>query len=112
VLGIRKGAEGKFWPITGDHDVFDVRHALAEDAAPGDGEPIKEPKLSVEAYEASVRLMTKDGKGVMHGAHMRWEPQTEQDTAMFNKIVTDHLRGGEPLIRFSPNAAPQLVWAP
>lgn len=112
VLGIRKGTEGEFWPITGDHDVFDIRHKPAEAAAPVAGEPIKEPKLSKEAYEASVRLMTKEGKGVMHGAHMRWEPQTEQDVAMFNKIVTDHLQGGEPLIRFSPNAAPQLVWAP
>ena len=56
--------------------------------------------------------MVAADKGVMHGAHMSWERQTPQDEAMFNKIVTGHLQGGEPLICFSPGAPPSLVWAP
>ncbi|MFT7840460.1 hypothetical protein Q5530_30325 [Saccharothrix sp. BKS2] len=112
VLGYRKGTGGKFWPITGDHDVFDIRHAVGGDTAPDQDQPIREPKLSEEAYQASVRLMTKADKGVMHGAHMRWERGSPEDEKMFDKIVTGHLRGGEPLICFSPHRPPQLVWAP
>lgn len=109
LLGYRESVSDKFQPITGDHDIFDIRHA----GDPGQSdELIKEPKLSKEAYEAAVRLLVEAEKGVMHGAHMRWERQNAEDEKMYNKIVTDHLKGGEPLIRFSPNQAPQLVWAP
>ncbi len=114
VLGL-PGTDNVFVPITGDHDLFDVRRAEP-------GGKMVEAELDAPSYQAVVDLMVAEDMGVMHGAHMRWNrddpdlPANFTDAAdadMFQHIVTGHqLLGGEPLIRFAPDEPVSLVWAP
>ncbi|MEW1773108.1 hypothetical protein [Streptomyces sp. NPDC086777] len=95
----RYGEDG--WrEITGDHDVFDI-------STPGGS------RLRGEPYQQVVNTMMDGDMGVMHGAHMDWEPATPFSKGIFSKIVESHQEGGEPLLRFRPglNDA-ELVYAP
>ncbi|MFG1610038.1 hypothetical protein [Actinoplanes sp. NPDC049265] len=116
VIGTRD-AHGSYAPITGDHDLFDIR--LADGAERG----LVESELDGPSYQAVVDLMVARDMGVMHGAHMRWnraDPTSAAtfadpaDAAMFNHIVHGHQKdgGGEPLIRFAAGRPVSLVWAP
>jgi hypothetical protein len=86
-------------PFTGDHDIFDIRKA--------DGSA-----LSPEEYQAIVKEMKEAGMGVAHGAHMRWEPKTPAEVAIFEAIFRRHSSGAEPLIRFSPGASAPVTAPP
>jgi len=91
--------------ITGDHDVFDIRKA--------DGSP-----LSREEYLAVLKDLKQGGMGVLHGAHMRWgedlmaaegRTMTPAEQGVFDAIMARHKTGGEAVIRFAPNKAPQTA---
>ncbi|UGT39677.1 hypothetical protein LTV02_26935 [Nocardia yamanashiensis] len=89
--------DGTQRPLTGDHDVFDIRHPNGE-------------LLSAEEYWAVVNDMISRDMGVMHGAHMYWktmDPPVHE--GIYQTIVDSHKPGGEPLVRFSPDAEPILV---
>lgn len=117
-------------PVTGDHDMFDIRTADGQElpydrpqAVPGYPEPRVWFKKLVDEY-----YMTQDqvrGKGieagemlalpmgVQHGAmrvFMRHEfiPAWEQEH-IFDPIIVSHLPGREPLIRFQAGRPPMLV---
>ncbi|WP_067819057.1 hypothetical protein [Nocardia inohanensis] len=84
-------------PLTGDHDVFDIRYPN------GDRLPAKE-------YWAVVNDMLSRDMGVKHGAHMYWKttgPPVHE--GIYQAIIDAHKPGGEPLIRYSPDADPILV---
>ncbi|MFT7841846.1 toxin glutamine deamidase domain-containing protein [Saccharothrix sp. BKS2] len=88
-------------PITGDHDVFDMRLH--------DGR-----RLSGTDYELASWLLVRRSSGVQHGAHMYWQPQGSFQQRIFDDIVGRHrqdARDSEPLIRFSPGRRPSLVFA-
>ena len=106
VLGLR-GPDNRFVPITGDHDVFDIRVP-----APSPGGPMVEAELDADGYQAVVDMMVAADMGVMHGAHMRWVRDNPADEAMFDSIVGGHREGGEPLVRFAPGVPVRRVWAP
>ncbi|WP_141960105.1 hypothetical protein [Actinoallomurus bryophytorum] len=96
------GADGEFRPLTGDHDLYNIR--LLDDGAP----------LSKDAYEEVIWLLTHRNMGVQHGAHMYWRPDGAFQEQIFNEIVSKHqmgAAGAEPLIRFSPGEEPSLVFA-
>ncbi|ATE53417.1 hypothetical protein [Actinosynnema pretiosum] len=80
--------EGRVQPVTGDHDVFDIRGA-------GGGE------ISDERYWRAVDTMMSLDMGVTHGAHMMWKPVTEGDRAIFESIARD----GSPKLRFHPDGS-------
>ena len=91
--------------ITGDHDVFDIRKA--------DGSP-----LSREEYLAVLKDLKEGNMGVLHGAHMRWgedlmaaegRKMTPAEQGVFDAIMARHKTGGEAVIRFAPNKAPQTA---
>ncbi|MFD1146585.1 hypothetical protein [Saccharothrix hoggarensis] len=77
---------GRLRPLTGDHDVFDIR-------ASGGGD------LSPRRYERAVATMMSMDMGVTHGAHMRWQPTTTSDRAMFESIA----RSADAKLRFHPD---------
>jgi hypothetical protein len=91
-----KDESGGFRPITGDHDVFDIRRP--------DGQ-----RLSGAEYDQLVQEMRARNMGVQHGAHMYWEPEGAFNTRIYQDIVERHQPGGEPLVRFGPGEQPHLV---
>ncbi len=95
-----RDGQGEWREITGDHDVFDI-------STPGG------TRLQGDPYQDVVNTMMAGDMGVMHGAHMDWEPATPFSKGIFSKIVESHQEGGEPLLRFRPglNDA-ELVHAP
>ena len=46
---------------------------------------------------------------VKHGAHMKWEPQTDVDRSIHQVIVNKVNSGQEPSLRFQPGSAPVVV---
>jgi uncharacterized protein YukE len=87
-------SRGVMRPVTGDHDMFDVRRP--------DG-----TRLSVPQYDQLVQAMTNRNMGVQHGAHMYWQPANEWErTNVYEPIVDLHKPGGEPLVRFRPGRPP------
>ncbi|MBY8850219.1 hypothetical protein K7G98_17990 [Saccharothrix sp. MB29] len=88
-------------PITGDHDVFDMRLH--------DGR-----RLSGNSYDLASWLLVRRNSGVQHGAHMYWQPRGDFQQQIFEDIVERHqqdARNSEPLVRFSPGRRPSLVFA-
>ncbi|MEV0676306.1 hypothetical protein AB0I60_07245 [Actinosynnema sp. NPDC050436] len=77
---------GRLRPLTGDHDVFDIR-------ASG-GRP-----LTTGRYDRAVATMIDREMGVTHGAHMYWRPTTPRDLSMFESIA----RSTSPKLRFHPD---------
>ncbi|WP_330183378.1 hypothetical protein OHB26_06845 [Nocardia sp. NBC_01503] len=103
--GIVEGLfKGKYQPITGDHDLFDIRHA--------DGTRLTADELRFHE-EALVQL----DAGIQHGPHVYWEPASEfQRTRNFEDIVNKHQHDAppndrEPLVQFRPHDQPLLEWA-
>lgn len=104
--GIVEGRVGDvFKPVTGDHDLFDIRHA--------DGSRLTPAEL--RQHEGWLALLNA---GIMHGPHVYWDPPSEyQRTRNFEKIINEHLYDAdpdtshEPLIRFAPRAEPTVVWS-
>lgn len=86
--GVVHGYDRRGWlrPLTGDHDVFDIR-------ASG-GMP-----LTRRRYDRAVATMMSLDMGVTHGAHMYWRPTTKSDRAMFESIA----RSGDDKLRFNPD---------
>ncbi|MQS16214.1 hypothetical protein F7Q99_29300 [Streptomyces kaniharaensis] len=89
VLG--QDGRGEWRAITGDHDVFDI-------SSPGGS------RLTPNRYGSVVEEMMANDMAVMHGAHSYWEPQSPFSKGIFDKINASHLPGGEPLLRFRPDA--------
>ncbi|WP_367129700.1 hypothetical protein [Saccharothrix sp. HUAS TT1] len=78
--------KGKLRPLTGDHDVFDIRASGGAD-------------LSRRRYDRAVATMMSMDMGVTHGAHMYWRPTTKSDLAMFESIA----RSPDAKLRFHPD---------
>ncbi|MEU0540323.1 ADP-ribosyltransferase [Nocardia sp. NPDC005978] len=90
-------------PVTGDHDMFDLRHA--------DG-----TRLSPEELAHHEAELSKLDAGIMHGPHVYWNPEADQRVRNFEPIINDHRYdpnnpNAEPLIRFEPNQDPKVVWS-
>ncbi|MCU1643424.1 MAG: putative NAD(+)--arginine ADP-ribosyltransferase [Nocardia sp.] len=84
-------------PLTGDHDLFDIRKPNGD-------------RLSLEEVTAVTNRMVDENMGAMHGPHRYWpemDPPVNED--IYQKTNNSHGPGGEPLIRFSPDAGPVLV---
>lgn len=104
--GILEGRVGDdYRPVTGDHDLFDMRHA--------DGTRLTPTELA----EHERRLARLDA-GIQHGPHLYWEPANEYQRARnYEKIIDEHQwdptpeTSHEPLIRFTPNQEPVVMWA-
>lgn len=104
--GVLEGRVGdEYRPVTGDHDLFDMRHA--------DGTRLTPEELA----EHETNLMGLNA-GIQHGPHVYWEPAGEyQRVRNFEKIINEHQpptepdSGNEPLIRFRPGGDPEVVWA-
>ncbi|WP_169812678.1 WXG100-like domain-containing protein [Nocardia acidivorans] len=103
--GIVEGLfKGKYQPITGDHDLFDIRHA--------DGTRLTAAELSFHED-----ALTQLDAGIQHGPHVYWEPASEfQRIRNFEDIVNKHQhdappRDREPLVQFRPHDQPVLEWA-
>ncbi|MDW6059171.1 hypothetical protein SAZ11_15485 [Streptomyces sp. FXJ1.4098] len=80
---------GALRPLTGDLDIFRINRL--------DGTP-----LSAEQYESLIEQMKNSDMDVMHGAHLRWNPQGEFGRALYSTVNEAHRLsgGGEPLLRF------------
>ncbi|NUT49592.1 MAG: hypothetical protein HOV94_20130 [Saccharothrix sp.] len=83
---------GRLRPLTGDHDVFDIRASGGAD-------------LTRRRYDRAVATMMSMDMGVTHGAHMYWEPTTKSDRAMFESIA----RSSEHKLRFHPDGTMTAV---
>jgi hypothetical protein len=77
---------GALRPLTGDHDVFDIR---ASGGLP----------LSRRRYDRAVRTMMSMDMGVTHGAHMYWRPTNPADRMMFESIAGS----ADSKLRFHPD---------
>jgi hypothetical protein len=49
------------------------------------------------------------GMGIMHDAHLNWDPVTDQDKHVYGSIVHEYDRGRDLLIRFQSGKPPTLV---
>ncbi|WP_327143742.1 toxin glutamine deamidase domain-containing protein [Nocardia sp. NBC_01327] len=88
---------GEYRPLTGDHDIFDIRKPNGD-------------KLSRDEYWDIVNHMVNEDMGVMHGAHTYWpEMDPPVHEGIYQTIIDKHQPGKEPLIRFSPDSDPILV---
>nr|WP_255495522.1 toxin glutamine deamidase domain-containing protein [Nocardia sp. GTS18] len=104
--GIVEGKVDGVWkPVTGDHDLFDIRHA--------DGQRL----TSDELRKHQSRLIAL-GAGIQHGPHTYWETfDPYQRANNFEKIITDHQYDPdpdtthEPVIRITPDGHPTVRWA-
>ena len=90
-------------PFTGDHDLFDIRHADGSALTPEEYTSIKNKLIAADA-------------GIMHGAVTGWSTDspstfnTEAGQKSYGKMVGDHSVGGkEPLVRFG-EGDPKGVW--
>ncbi|MDQ7907787.1 toxin glutamine deamidase domain-containing protein [Phytohabitans sp. ZYX-F-186] len=89
--------EGGQRPITGDHDLFDIRRT--------DGS-----RLDPDEYGDVIEELRGQGIGVQHGAHMYWQPQSAFELQIHADIAAKHQPGGEEgLVRFAPGEPPRLV---
>ncbi|MEV6317811.1 hypothetical protein [Streptomyces sp. NPDC051776] len=95
VLG--KNAEGAWTRITGDHDLYNIR-------TPGGS------SLTLNTYNSVIDEMMRRDIGVMHGAHVYWDPESPHSKEIFDRIVQSHQEGGEPLLRFEPNGDAVLAY--
>jgi hypothetical protein len=103
---LRAVGDGKQRAITGDHDVWDIRHA--------DGTP-----LSRAEYEQAAALMQQADMGVLHGAQKWWQSDVEAaggkmtlaEQRIKEGVEAPLLAGHEGVIRFAPGQAPRLVQA-
>ena len=93
-----RGKEGApaYRPATGDVDLYQIHWK--------DGRPMT--KFEADFFAGELR---KHGIAVEHGAHLRWEPKTPKDRAIYDKIVAGHDPGAEKLIRFEPSEVPKPV---
>ncbi|WP_433204754.1 hypothetical protein ACQP1G_16590 [Nocardia sp. CA-107356] len=104
--GVVEGRVGNAYkPVTGDHDLFDIRHA--------DGSLLTPAELA----EHERQLIRLDA-GIQHGPHVYWEPATNYERArIFEPIFADHQfdpdlnTRHEPLVQFRSHEDPVLVWA-
>ncbi|MBF6356141.1 hypothetical protein IU449_16605 [Nocardia higoensis] len=90
--------DGRFRPITGDHDLFDIRRPS--------GDP-----LTPEELARHEKALIDLGAGVQHGPHAYWDPpDTYQRVRNFESIIASHQPDldpqtkNEPLIVFAPDA--------
>jgi hypothetical protein len=94
---------GKFKPVAGDVDVFDIRHS--------DGSP-----LTPDQRDVVTTMLRSMGIGVEHGAHEWWPEQSpdtfspEIDTAI-RAGHTEGNEGAQQLVAFAPGRPPEQVWA-
>ncbi|WP_216911449.1 hypothetical protein [Nocardia noduli] len=103
---VQKFDRGRFRDITGDHDLFDIRHP--------NGDPVSPAEL--KAHENRLQALEL---GVQHGPHMYWDPpDTFQRLRNFEPIIGTHQPSmapdtkNEPLIVFTPDGAePRIAFA-
>ncbi|MFE3188711.1 hypothetical protein ACFXHA_06850 [Nocardia sp. NPDC059240] len=105
--GVIEGWFGDRWrEVTGDHDLFDIRHA--------DG-----TRLTPEEELFHRQALVERDAGIQHGPHVYWEPPNEyQRVRNFESIVREHQydptpagSDNTPLVRFRPDEQPELAWA-
>jgi glycosyltransferase involved in cell wall biosynthesis len=116
-------------PVTGDHDMFNIRFDDNRDlpydrpeVPPGYPEPMFYKRLVNEAGMTDDQIRGKGPEtgemlawpmGVQHGAmrvYMLHEDVSEHDLeTIFEPIIARHMPGGEPLIRFQVDREPMLV---
>ena len=103
----RLDPEQPWQPITGDHDIYNIRTRFG-DQVPGGEYPEKTPQGT---YNQLIQRMVDQQFGVMHGAHMYWRPAPGfQTTNVWAPIIQGHRVGAEELIRFAPNVPPTVVY--
>ncbi|HXS65084.1 MAG TPA: hypothetical protein VN767_19705 [Streptosporangiaceae bacterium] len=117
-------------PVTGDHDMFDVRLADNQplpydkpEVPPGYPEPTVWFKKLVN--EEAMEMAQIRGKGPETGEMLAWQmgvqhgairvfllheqvPDWERET-IYDPIIAGHMPGGQPLVRFQAGRRPQLV---
>jgi hypothetical protein len=76
-------------PVAGDHDIYDLVRL--------DGRPLEEGD-----YLGEIEHLVGQDAGVTHGAHRYWEPVTDFDKQISEKIIASHAPGGEPLVAYGP----------
>ena len=97
-------------PYTGDVDIFDIRGSNGE----------KLPKSKINNIIKELRKSHLES-GVEHGAHVEWDWKDIKDPferqkakEMYEKIMSNHTKGGEALVEFSgdssPNAKPKSAY--
>ncbi|MEV2226837.1 hypothetical protein AB0E01_44445 [Nocardia vinacea] len=91
-----RNAEGEFRPLTGDHDLFDIRHA--------DGRRLTPEENFLHFDQAHLRDM-----GVEHPPLANWNPTTTRDWGEYLKLMDSHGPDGEPLVLFQPRQEPTLA---
>ncbi len=90
-------ARGTLRPVTGDHDIFDIRRP--------DGVRVPGPE-----HVRLIQDMNDMNMGVQHGSHVHWQPDTQWEREnVYEPIIRSHKPGGEPLVRFRPGRPPTLA---
>ncbi|PFX02261.1 hypothetical protein CJ469_02707 [Nocardia farcinica] len=102
---VEAAVDGEFRPITGDHDLFDLRHA--------DGTRLTPAEL--REHERNLAILRA---GVQHGPHVYWDPPSAyQRERNFEKIIDSHQpdpdpdTDNEPLVVFGALRPPRVEWA-
>ncbi|WP_280397925.1 hypothetical protein [Nocardia carnea] len=91
-----RDAEGEMRPLTGDHDLFDIRHA--------DGRRLTPEENFLHFDQAHLRDM-----GVEHPPLAHWNPITAGDWGEYRRLMDSHGPDGEPLVLFAPRQEPTLA---
>lgn len=118
-------------PISGDVDLFNIRRADGSVLSfeqpvvePGHAEPriwytklVNEDAMTMDQYTGKGKdtgMMLEGGRmSIQHGAikiYLEHADITDpEEMKGYQKILVNHLPGGEPLVRFQPRRAPELV---
>ncbi|NKY32015.1 hypothetical protein HGA13_02855 [Nocardia speluncae] len=91
-----RNTEGEFRPLTGDHDLFDIRHA--------DGRRLTPEENFLHFDQAHLHDM-----GIEHPPLANWNPMTNRDWSEYLKLMDSHGPDGEPLVLFAPRQEPTLA---
>ncbi|WP_406235162.1 hypothetical protein [Nocardia sp. NBC_01009] len=87
---------GEFLPLTGDHDLFDIRHAGGSRLSP------------LENFQHFDQAHLAD-MGVQHPPLAYWNPTSQADWDMYIGLMSQHGANGVPLVQFRPDQDPVLT---
>ncbi|MFQ6325602.1 hypothetical protein ACLMAL_05625 [Nocardia sp. CWNU-33] len=86
----------EFLPLTGDHDLFDIRHAGGSRLSP------------LENFQHFDQAHLAD-MGVQHPPLAYWNPTSQADWDMYIGLMSQHGANGVPLVQFRPDQDPVLT---